>query len=61
MFDARTVFKKLAKAGLLGITRPTAYGGLNLDYGYNVVFIDELGYTIDAAGVNASIQVQVLR
>lgn len=55
-FDAHTVFKKLASAGLLGITRPAEYGGLDLDYSYTVAFIEELG-RIPAGGVSSGILV----
>ncbi|XP_064460846.1 probable acyl-CoA dehydrogenase 6 [Ornithodoros turicata] len=55
-FDAHKVFKKLASAGLLGITRPTDYGGLGLDYSYTVAFIEELG-RIPAGGIASGILV----
>lgn len=58
MFDAHTVFKKLGNAGLLGITRPTEYGGLNLDYSYSVPLFEELGYRVNAGGPGAGIMVQ---
>lgn len=58
MFDGRTVFKKLGNAGLLGITKPTQYGGLGLDYSYNLVFHEEMGYRSTAGGPVAGISVQ---
>ncbi len=42
-FPARTIFKKLGELGLLGITKPKAYGGMALDYSYEVVFGEEIG------------------
>lgn len=57
-FDAHGVFKKLGNAGLLGLTRPTEYGGLALDYSFTVAFYEELGYRINAAGPAAGIAVQ---
>lgn len=58
MFDAHAVFKKLGSAGLLGITRPTEYGGMNLDYSFSIPFFEELGYSLKAGGVGAGVMVQ---
>ncbi len=43
IFPAHEVFKKLGDLGLLGITKPTEYGGMGLDYSYSVAFAEELG------------------
>lgn len=59
MFDGHAVFKKLGNAGLMGITRPTEYGGLGLDYSYSIPFFEELGYRVNAGGVMTGILVQV--
>lgn len=48
-FPAHELFKKMGALGLLGISKPEEYGGLGLDYSYNVVFAEELGACIDAA------------
>jgi citronellyl-CoA dehydrogenase len=56
-YPARDVFRKLAKEGLLGITKPTEYGGLGLDYSFAVVAAEELG-TAHCGGVPLSIGVQ---
>jgi citronellyl-CoA dehydrogenase len=37
------IAKKAAKLGLLGINKPEAYGGLGLDYSYQMVATEELG------------------
>jgi len=37
------IFKKMGDLGLLGIHKPTEYGGLGLDYSYNLAFAEELG------------------
>jgi len=37
------IFKKMGNLGLLGIHKPTEYGGLGLDYSYNLAFAEELG------------------
>ncbi|GFW28009.1 probable acyl-CoA dehydrogenase 6 [Trichonephila clavipes] len=55
-YPAKEVLKKLGDAGLLGITRPTKYGGLGLDYSYTVAFLEELG-NINCVGVPMSITV----
>jgi citronellyl-CoA dehydrogenase len=43
MFPAHEVFGKLGKLGLLGLTKPEAYGGSALDYSYSVVMSETLG------------------
>ena len=57
IFPARKVFKILGDAGLLGIHKPVEYGGLGLDYSYEIAFAEELGH-IRAAGVAIAIGVQ---
>ena len=43
IFPAHELFKKMGDLGLLGISKPEAYGGLGLDYSYEMVFAEELG------------------
>ncbi|MCH7960264.1 MAG: acyl-CoA dehydrogenase family protein [Candidatus Hydrogenedentes bacterium] len=43
-FPAHEVFKKLGDLGMLGITKPEAYGGLALDYSYQAVMNEALGH-----------------
>lgn len=42
-FPARELFKKMGNMGFLGINKPEKYGGLGLDYSYNLVFAEEMG------------------
>jgi citronellyl-CoA dehydrogenase len=42
-FPTQTLFKKMGALGLLGISKPEAYGGLGLDFSYEMVFAEELG------------------
>ncbi|MBY0531679.1 MAG: acyl-CoA dehydrogenase family protein [Xanthobacteraceae bacterium] len=42
-YPAHEVIKKLGKLGLLGLTKPEAYGGAALDHSYSVVMAEELG------------------
>ena len=42
-FPAHHVMKLLGDAGLIGISRPTDYGGLDLDYSYEVACAEEMG------------------
>ncbi|XP_067136082.1 probable acyl-CoA dehydrogenase 6 [Centruroides vittatus] len=56
IYPAHKIFKKLAEVGVLGITRPTDYGGLGLDYSFTVAFLEELAY-INCGGVPMSIAV----
>ena len=57
IFPAHDLFKKMGDAGLLGICKPEAYGGLGLDYSYQIVFSEELG-RIASGGVSMAIGVQ---
>ena len=57
MFPAHEVFKKLGNLGLLGLTKPEAYGGAALDYSYAVALAEGLGH-IECGGVPMAIGVQ---
>ena len=39
MWPAHEVLKKLGNAGLLGINKPVEYGGLGLDWKYNLAVL----------------------
>lgn len=56
-FPAHEVFKKLGDLGMLGLTKPEAYGGADLDLSYAVVMAEALG-RCDAGGVPMAIGVQ---
>ena len=57
LYPAHQVMKHLAEAGLLGIAKPVEYGGMDLDFSYEIVFAETLG-GIRANGVSTSIGVQ---
>ena len=57
IFPAHEVFKRLGDLGLLGLTKPEAYGGAGLDYSYSVVMAEALGH-IRCGGVPMAIGVQ---
>ncbi|MBD2857933.1 acyl-CoA dehydrogenase family protein [Spongiibacter sp. KMU-158] len=57
IFPAHELFKKMGDLGLLGIAKPEAYGGMGLDYSYQVVFSEELG-RVASGGVSMGIGVQ---
>ena len=57
IFPAKEVYKKLGDLGLLGIHKPVEYGGMGLDYSYNMAFVEEL-YHCGAGGVAMAIGVQ---
>ncbi|MEK7737883.1 MAG: acyl-CoA dehydrogenase family protein, partial [Pseudomonadota bacterium] len=57
IFPAHALFKKLGNAGFLGINKPREYGGLGLDYSYQLAFAEALG-DINCGGVPMAIGVQ---
>ncbi len=56
-FPIHEVFKKMGDLGLLGVSKPEQYGGLGLDYSYNLAVAEELGLC-ECGGVPLSIGVQ---
>ncbi len=57
IFPAHDLFKKMGELGVLGISKPQAYGGMGLDYSYQIIFAEELGRIV-SAGVGMAIGVQ---
>jgi citronellyl-CoA dehydrogenase len=57
MFPAHELFKKMGDLGYLGINKPAHYGGMGLDYSYELVFLETLGH-IRCGGVPMAIGVQ---
>ena len=57
MMPAHEIFKGLGKLGLLGLTKPEAYGGAGLDYSYSMAMAETLGH-IHCGGVPMAIGVQ---
>lgn len=57
IFPAKEVFRKLGKLGMLGVSKPVAYGGLGLDYSYSMAMAEALGH-IRCGGVPMAIGVQ---
>ena len=57
IFPAHDLFKKMGDLGLLGIAKPSEYGGMGLDYSYQIVFSEELG-RINSGGISMAIGVQ---
>ena len=56
-FPVHHVMKLLGDAGLIGISRPGKYGGMELDYSYEVACAEEMG-GIHAYGISTAIGVQ---
>ncbi|CAG5125075.1 unnamed protein product [Candidula unifasciata] len=56
-FPAHRVFKVLGDSGFLGITKPKAYGGLELDYSYSAAMAEALGH-INCGGIPMAVGVQ---
>ncbi|HVW69920.1 MAG TPA: acyl-CoA dehydrogenase family protein [Steroidobacteraceae bacterium] len=57
IFPARELFSRMATLGLLGITKPVAYGGQGLDYSYGAI-LDETTARIHCGGIPMAIGVQ---
>ena len=57
IFPAHELFKKMGNLGLLGIAKPEEFGGMGLDYSYQIVFAEELG-RVRTGGVAMGIGVQ---
>ena len=56
-FPAHEVFKRLGDLGLLGLTKPTEYGGMALDYSYSVAMAETLGHC-DCGAIPMAVGVQ---
>ena len=56
-FPMKEIFKKLGDLGLLGISKPTEYGGMGLPYSYSIVAAEEFGLA-KCGGVPLAIGVQ---
>ncbi len=57
IFPARELFKKMGDLGLLGISKPEKFGGMGLDYSYQIVFAEEMG-ACRCGGVPMAVGVQ---
>jgi len=57
IFPAHELFKKMGDAGFLGINKPQEYGGMGLDYSFQLAFIEAMG-DIRCGGVPMAIGVQ---
>jgi len=51
------ICKIMGKAGILGISKPSAFGGMDLDYSFEVAFAEEMGHA-KAQGVSTALGVQ---
>src|SRR5690349_23473262 len=56
-FPAHEVFAKLGELGVLGITKPVAFGGLDLDYTWSMALAEALAHA-DCAAVPLAVGVQ---
>ncbi|MDP5208927.1 acyl-CoA dehydrogenase family protein [Microbulbifer sp. 2205BS26-8] len=56
-FPIRDIFRQLGDLGLLGISKSSDYGGLGLDFSYEIVFLEALGGA-HCGGVPLAISVQ---
>jgi citronellyl-CoA dehydrogenase len=58
IFPAHELFAKMGKLGLLGINKAEIYGGLGLDYSYQLAFSEEMG-EVDCGAIPMAVGVQV--
>lgn len=56
-FPAHELFKKMGQQGLLGINKPVEFGGLGLDYTYELAFCEAIG-SIRGGSIGMAIGVQ---
>ncbi len=56
IFPARDLFRKMGALGLLGLTKPTEYGGMGLDWSFAAVMAETLGH-VRCGGVPMAIGV----
>src|SRR5262249_56467656 len=57
IFPAHELFKRLGEQGYLGINKPTQYGGMGLDYSYQLLFLQTLPH-IRPRGLPLALRVQ---
>jgi citronellyl-CoA dehydrogenase len=57
VWPAKEIFRKMGALGLLGISKPESVGGLGLDYSFQVMFAEALGYC-KVGGIPMAIGVQ---
>lgn len=57
IFPAHELFKKMGALGLLGINKPEQFGGMGLDYSYELVFAEEMG-TVHCGAIPMAVGVQ---
>jgi len=53
-FPAHALFKKMGDLGFLGIAKPTEYGGMGLDWSYNLMYAEAMGEVMCGAVPMAS-------
>lgn len=58
IFPAHELFRKMGEQGFLGITKPEAYGGMDLDWSYNLAFCEAMG-EVNGGSVPMAVGVQV--
>jgi citronellyl-CoA dehydrogenase len=57
IFPAHELFRQMGELGLLGLNKPTEYGGMGLDYSYGALLAEELPQ-INCGGIPMAIGVQ---
>jgi len=58
VFPAHELFRKLGSLGWLGINKPEQFGGLGLDYSYQLAFCEAMG-EVDSGSIPMAVGVQV--
>ena len=57
IFPAHELFRKMGALGFLGVNKPVEFGGLGLDYSFEIAYCEAIG-GIGAQGVSMALAVQ---
>ncbi|MGF7231592.1 acyl-CoA dehydrogenase family protein [Arachidicoccus sp.] len=56
----RSIWKKMGEMGYLGLIYPDAYGGLDLDFYYSMIFCEELSYCFSGGFTISALVIQFM-
>ncbi|GHE23333.1 acyl-CoA dehydrogenase family protein [Sphingobacterium griseoflavum] len=56
----RSIWKKMGEMGFMGLNYPEAYGGLDLDFYYSMIFCEELSYCYSGGFTISALVIQYM-